>query len=92
MLLSNHWLKAYGRDFMDIVGHMKKQGIAPLDVTADHVKLYKRVLIEEGMTSATVARRLSAPRASTTCRRPRPAAWNWWRQSPAASRRAAPRC
>jgi site-specific recombinase XerD len=35
-----------------------------LDVTADHVKLYKRGLLEAGMTSATVARRLSVLRGA----------------------------
>ena len=36
----------------------------PLEVTADHVKLYKRALLEAGMTSATVARRLSVLRGA----------------------------
>ena len=57
-LLSNHSVKAYGRDFMDFVRHMQAQGVTPLEVTADHVKLYKRALLEAGMASATVARRL----------------------------------
>ena len=63
-LLSNHSVKAYGRDFVDFVRHMQAQGIAPLEVTADHVKLYKRALLEAGMTSATVARRLSVLRGA----------------------------
>jgi site-specific recombinase XerD len=63
-LLSNHSVKAYGRDFMDFVRHMQAQGVTPLDVTADHVKLYKRALLEAGMTSATVARRLSVLRGA----------------------------
>ena len=63
-LLSNHSVKAYGRDFMDFVRHMQAQGIAPLEVTADHVKLYKRAPLEVGMTSATVARRLSVLRGA----------------------------
>ncbi len=63
-LLSNHSVKAYGRDFMDFVRHMQAQGVAPLEVTADHVKLYKRALLEAGMTSATVARRLSVLRGA----------------------------
>jgi len=37
-LLSNHSVKAYGRDLMDFVRHMRAQGVGPLDVTADHVK------------------------------------------------------
>ena len=58
-LLSNHSVKAYGRDLMDFLRHMQAQGVTPLEVTADHVKLYKRALLEAGRTSATVARRLS---------------------------------
>ena len=41
-LLSNHSVKAYGRDLMDFVRHMQAQGVDPLHVTADHVKMYKR--------------------------------------------------
>ena len=41
-LLSNHSVKAYGRDLMDFLRHMQAQGVTPLEVTADHVKLYKR--------------------------------------------------
>jgi len=63
-LLSNHSVKAYGRDFMDFVRRMQAQGVTPLAVTADHVKLYKRALLENGMTSATVARRLSVLRGA----------------------------
>ena len=63
-LLSNHSVKAYGRDFLDFVRHMQAQGVTPLEVTADHVKLYKRGLLEAGMTSATVARRLSVLRGA----------------------------
>jgi site-specific recombinase XerD len=63
-LLSNHSVKAYGRDFMDFVRHMQKQGVTPLQVNADHVKLYKRALLEAGMKSATVARRLSVLRGA----------------------------
>ena len=61
-LLSNHSVKAYGRDLMDFVRHTQAQGVDPLHVTADHVKLYKRALLEAGRTSATVARRLSVIR------------------------------
>src|SRR3954451_24801439 len=58
-LLSNHSVKAFGRDLMDFLRHMQAQGVDPLHVTADHIKLYKRALLEAGRTSATVARRLS---------------------------------
>ena len=63
-LLSNHSVKAYGRDLMDFLRHMQAQGVTPLDVTPDHVKLYKRALLEVGRTSATVARRLSVLRGT----------------------------
>src|SRR5437764_5429902 len=63
-LLSNHSVKAYGRDLMDFLRHMQAQGVEPLQVTADHVKLYKRALLEAGMKSATVARRLSVLRGT----------------------------
>ena len=63
-LLSNHSVKAYGRDFLDFVRHMQAQGVTPLEVTADHVKVYKRALHEAGMTTATIARRLSVLRGA----------------------------
>ena len=63
-LLSNHSVKAYGRDLMDFLRHMQAQGVTPLEVTADHVKLYKRALLEAGLKSATVARRLSVIRGT----------------------------
>src|SRR4051812_2178085 len=63
-LLSNHSVKAYGRDLMDFLRHMQAQGVTPLEVTADHVKLYKRALLEAGRNPATVARRLSVIRGA----------------------------
>ena len=38
--------------------------MTPLEVTADHVKLYKRALLEAGLKSATMARRLSVLRGT----------------------------
>ena len=64
VLLSNHSVKAYGRDLMDFVRRMRAQGVDPLHVTADHVKCYKRALLEAGLKSATVARRLSILRGT----------------------------
>jgi site-specific recombinase XerD len=43
---------------------MQAQGVTPVEVTADHVKLYKRALLEAGLTSAAVARRLSVLRGA----------------------------
>ena len=34
---------------MDFLRHMEAQGVTPLEVTADHVKLYKRALLEAGL-------------------------------------------
>ena len=49
---------------MDFARHMEAQGIDPLRVTADHVKLYKRALLEAGLQATTVARRLSVLRGA----------------------------
>jgi integrase len=64
VLLLNHSVKAYGRDLADFVRHMQAQGVDPLNVTADHVKLYKRALLEADLKPATVARRLSVLRGT----------------------------
>ncbi|MBV8075743.1 MAG: tyrosine-type recombinase/integrase [Planctomycetaceae bacterium] len=64
VLLSNHSVKAYGRDLMDFVRHMRAQGVDPLHVTADHVRCYKRALLEAGLKPTTVARRLSVLRGT----------------------------
>jgi site-specific recombinase XerD len=63
-LQSNHSVKAYGRDLTDFFLHMQAQRVTALHVTADHVKFYKRALLEAGMASATVARRLSVLRGA----------------------------
>ncbi len=70
-LLSNHSVKAYGRDFLDFVRHMQAQGVAPLAVTADHVKLYKRALLEAGMATATVPGGSRSSAAPTSSSRPK---------------------
>ncbi len=64
VLLSEHSLKAYGRDLAHFVRHMKQLGVEPLDATADHVKIYKAALIKAGIRPATIARRLSVIRGS----------------------------
>src|SRR3954447_13967941 len=40
-LLSQHSVKAYGRDLADFTRQMHAQGVDPRQVTADHVKIYK---------------------------------------------------
>ena len=39
VLLSEHSVKAYGRDLVDFVRHMQEKRIGVLDVTANHVKV-----------------------------------------------------
>ena len=70
VLLSNHSVKAYGRDLMDFVRHMQAQGVDPLHVTADHVKCYKRALLEAGLKPTTVATAALGParHVPPTCR------------------------
>jgi site-specific recombinase XerD len=64
VLLSKHSLKAYGRDLVDFARRMEAQGVGVLEVNADHVKLYKRALLEARMSRATLARRLSVIRGT----------------------------
>jgi hypothetical protein len=67
-LLSNNSVKAYGRDLMDFLRHMQAQGVSPLDVTADHVKFYKRALLEAGRSrrrSHGASRSCAAPTSSS---------------------------
>jgi site-specific recombinase XerD len=64
VLQSNHSFKAYDRDLVDFVRRMAAKRVDPLQVTADHVKLYKRALLEAGLSKGTVARRLSVIRGT----------------------------
>ena len=64
VLLSEHSLRAYGRDLAHFAHHMEKLGIATFDVSADHVKLYKAALLKSGVRPATVARKLSVIRGA----------------------------
>jgi site-specific recombinase XerD len=64
VLFSEHSVKAYGSDLVDFLRAMELQGVKPLDVTEDHVKVYKRALLELGMKPTTVARRLSVLRGA----------------------------
>ena len=44
--------------------HMNGLGVQPLDVTSDHVKLYKAALLKAGLEPTTIARRLSVLRGA----------------------------
>ncbi len=64
VLLSEHSVKAYGRDLAHFVQHMRELGVEPLSVNADHMKVYKAALLKAGITPATIARRLSVLRGA----------------------------
>ena len=63
-LPSPHSRAGYGRDLAAFVGHMGKQGIEPLKVNGDHVRMYKAALLTAGKTPTTVARVLSVLRGT----------------------------
>jgi site-specific recombinase XerD len=63
-LVSEHSVKGYGRDLAHFLLHMKKLGVEPLSVTADHVKVYKAALHKAGMRPTTIARRMSVLRGA----------------------------
>ena len=64
VLLSENSVKGYGRDLAHFVQHMRTLGVDPLEVTGDHVKLYKGALLKAGIQPATIARRLSVLRGT----------------------------
>jgi hypothetical protein len=64
VLLSEHSVRAYGRDLAHFARHMRDLGVKPLSVNADHIKLYKGALLKAGITPATIARRLSVLRGT----------------------------
>lgn len=63
-LISPHSRRAYGRDLAQFVDHLAEQGIGPLDVTGDHLRLYKEAMQQAGQSSATIARALSVLRGT----------------------------
>src|SRR4051812_40719423 len=77
-LLSNHSVKAYGRDLMDFLRHMQAQGVDPLHVTPDHVNFISarywrqagpRPPWQEGSPSCAAPTSSSRPRDSSPGRR-----------------------
>lgn len=63
-LPSEHSRRAYARDLRAFVLAMEAQGIAPLDVTGDAVRVYKAALLQSGHSEATVSRVLSVIRGT----------------------------
>lgn len=69
-LRSEHSRKAYARDLTAFFTHLRAQGIAPLVVNADHVRIYAAALLDmpgpdgKPKSPATVARVLSAIRGT----------------------------
>jgi site-specific recombinase XerD len=63
-LPSPHSRSAYARDLAAFVAHMRQQGIDPLAVTGDQLRMYKAALLAGGKTPTTVARVLSVLRGT----------------------------
>ncbi len=62
VLQSKQSLEVYGQDIRDFTTHMQQFGIQPLEVKADHLRLYKAALRDAGLAGATIARKLSVLR------------------------------
>jgi len=62
VLQSKRSVEVYGQDIRDFLRHMEQFDVGPLDVTADHVKLYKAALRDSGQATATIARKMSVLR------------------------------
>jgi hypothetical protein len=69
-LTLEHSLKACRRDFAEFIRQVKAQGITPLTLTADHVKLYTRDLLESSLSPPGRPRSGSAGAAATRLRSP----------------------
>lgn len=63
-LPSAHSRAAYARDLAAFVRHMHAQGVDPLSVTGDHLRLYKGGLLTAGKSRSSVARTLSVLRGT----------------------------
>lgn len=61
-LQSKKSLEVYGQDIRDFLAHMQRFNVGPLEVTGDHLKLYKAALRDAGLATATIARKLSVLR------------------------------
>ncbi len=64
VLLSEHSLKAYGRDLADLRGTWKSLGFRRSKSQLTQVKMYKAALLKAGVRPATIARRLSVLRGA----------------------------
>ncbi len=64
VLLSEESLKAYSSDLRQFAGQMNRLGVLSLDVTADHVKMYKASLVKTGVRPGTIARKLTVLRGT----------------------------
>jgi len=63
-LPSLHSRRAYASDLAQFLSHMRDQGIEPLDVSGDDVRLYKEAMDQAGHSAATIARVLSVLRGT----------------------------
>jgi len=63
-LPSPHSRRAYLSDLADFLSHMGKQGIDPLSVRGDDLRIYRAALLDAGKSSASVGRVLSVLRGA----------------------------
>lgn len=63
-LPSPHSRRAYLSDLADFLDHMRNQGVDPLSVTGDDLRIYRAALLAAGKSTATVGRVLSVLRGT----------------------------
>ena len=64
VLLSDRSIEAYGTDLVQFATYLEKNAVSLEQVTADHVRVYKAVLLRSGARPGTVARKLSVLRGA----------------------------
>ena len=64
VLLSDRSIEAYGTDLVQFATYLEKNDVSLERVTADHVRVYKAVLLRSGARPGTVARKLSVLRGA----------------------------
>lgn len=64
VLLSQESLKAYSSDLKQFAKRMERHGVSALDVTSDHIKLYKASLVQAKVRPGSIARKLAVLRGT----------------------------
>lgn len=64
VLLSQESLRAYSSDLKQFAERMERQGVSAIDVTSDHIKLYKASLVQAQVRPGSIARKLTVLRGT----------------------------